>query len=171
MRIPDSDVDQARADAVLIEFAQGRPIIVDRALYSELVKGRHQPHPRDLESQGHGGRQGEEDLPRHQRTHDGLVCALLGADHDKPAYSQSGERTASRLPACGWSSTSCASSPDPGTVAKRERDAQLGELTDRAHGAMLDLGNALIHSLTAVDPAPTEELSFARHAPWPGALR
>jgi hypothetical protein len=41
---------------------------------------------------------------------------------------------------------------DPGTVAERERDAQLRELTDQAHGANLDLGNALIHILTTVDP-------------------
>jgi hypothetical protein len=41
---------------------------------------------------------------------------------------------------------------DPGRVAERERDAQLRELTDQAHGADLDLGNALIHTLTTVDP-------------------
>src|SRR5829696_7710821 len=35
----DTDVDQARAAGVLIEFERGRPIIVDRALYRELVKG------------------------------------------------------------------------------------------------------------------------------------
>ena len=33
---------------------------------------------------------------------------------------------------------------DPVTVAKRERDAQLRELTDQAHGANLDLGVALM---------------------------
>ena len=38
------------------------------------------------------------------------------------------------------------------TVAKRERDAQLRELTDQAHGANLDLGHALIHNLSTVDP-------------------
>jgi hypothetical protein len=38
-------------------------------------------------------------------------------------------------------------------VAKRELDAQLRELTDQAHGANLDLGHALIHHLTSVDPA------------------
>lgn len=41
---------------------------------------------------------------------------------------------------------------DPVTVAKRERDAQLRELTDQAHGANLDLGHALIHNLSTVDP-------------------
>src|SRR5215217_3877551 len=39
VRFNDSDVDQARAAGVLIEFQQGRPIIVDRPLYRELVKG------------------------------------------------------------------------------------------------------------------------------------
>ena len=39
VRFNDSDVDQARAAGVLIEFQTGRPIIVDRPLYRELVKG------------------------------------------------------------------------------------------------------------------------------------
>jgi hypothetical protein len=39
VRFTDEDVDQARAAGVLIEFECGRPIIVDRALYRELVKG------------------------------------------------------------------------------------------------------------------------------------
>jgi hypothetical protein len=39
VRFTDADVDQARAAGVLIEFERGRPIIVDRPLYRELVKG------------------------------------------------------------------------------------------------------------------------------------
>jgi hypothetical protein len=39
VRSTDEDVDQARAAGVLIEFERGRPIIVDRPLYRELVKG------------------------------------------------------------------------------------------------------------------------------------
>jgi hypothetical protein len=39
IRFTEEDVDQARAARVLIEFDAGRPIIVDRALYRELVKG------------------------------------------------------------------------------------------------------------------------------------
>src|SRR3954451_19432855 len=38
VRFTDEDVDQARAAGVLIEFERGRPIIVDRPLYRELVK-------------------------------------------------------------------------------------------------------------------------------------
>ena len=38
IRFTDADVDQARAAGVLIEFEHGTPIIVDRALYRELVK-------------------------------------------------------------------------------------------------------------------------------------
>ena len=34
-------------------------------------------------------------------------------------------------------------------VAKRERDAQLRELTDQAHGANLDLGVSLMQHLAA----------------------
>lgn len=39
VRFTDEDVDQARAAGVLIEFERARPIIVDRPLYRELVKG------------------------------------------------------------------------------------------------------------------------------------
>jgi restriction endonuclease Mrr len=49
---------------------------------------------------------------------------------------------------------------DPVTVAKRERDAQLRELTDQAHGANLDLAHALIHNLTSVDPANIDVARF-----------
>ena len=38
MRFTDSEVDQARAAGVVIEFDRGYPLIVDRALYRELVK-------------------------------------------------------------------------------------------------------------------------------------
>jgi hypothetical protein len=38
VRFTDTDIDHARAAGVLIEFERGRPIIVDRALYRELVK-------------------------------------------------------------------------------------------------------------------------------------
>lgn len=37
VRFPESDVDQARAAGVLVEF-DARPIIVDRSLYRELSK-------------------------------------------------------------------------------------------------------------------------------------
>jgi hypothetical protein len=50
------------------------------------------------------------------------------------------------------------------TVAKRERDAQLRELTDQAHGANLDLGHALLHNLTSVDPADALALAARRAA-------
>jgi hypothetical protein len=45
-------------------------------------------------------------------------------------------------------------------VAKRERDAQLRELTDQAHGANLDLGHALIHNLTSVDATDIDVARF-----------
>jgi ParB/RepB/Spo0J family partition protein len=110
IRFIDEDVDQARAAGVLIEFdGSGRPIIVDRPLYRELVK------------------------TAIKRTHDELEAKAATAVKEKKA-------TRSEPPA------------DPVTVAKRERDAQLRELTDQAHGANLDLGHALIHNLTAVDP-------------------
>ena len=50
------------------------------------------------------------------------------------------------------------------TVAKRERDAQLRELTDQAHGANLDLGHALIHNLTSVDATDINVARFFVYA-------
>jgi hypothetical protein len=41
---------------------------------------------------------------------------------------------------------------DPMTAAKRDRDAQLRQLADQAHGANLDLGASLLNGLSAVDP-------------------
>jgi hypothetical protein len=104
---------------VLIEFdGPGRPIIVDRPLYRELVK------------------------TAIKRTHDELeVEAAAAAKNKKNARS-------AKQPA------------DPIAVAKRERDAQLRELTDQAHGANLDLGHALIHNLTSVDPADINVAKF-----------
>src|SRR5258706_2977118 len=110
----DSGVDHARAAGVLIEFERGRPIIVDRALYRELVKAAI------------------------KRTHDELAANAAVVARDKKTA------RAGKAPA------------DPLAVAKRERDAQLRELTDQAHGANLDLGHALIHNLTTVDPADTD---------------
>jgi hypothetical protein len=97
---------------VLIEFdGPGRPIIVDRPLYRELVK------------------------TAIKRTHDELQAKAETAAKDKQAV-RAGKTAA-----------------DPATVAKRDRDAQLRELTDQAHGANCDLGNALVHNLAVVDPA------------------
>jgi hypothetical protein len=117
VRFTDTDIDQARAAGVLIEFTQGRPIIVDRALYRELVKGAI------------------------KRTHDELETKATEAAKEK-------KTARGKAPA------------DPVTVAKRERDAQLRELTDQAHGANLDLGHALIHNLTTVDPSDMDVARF-----------
>ena len=51
---------------MLIEFERGRPIIVDRPLYRELVKGAIKRTHDDLEAKADGGREGEEDRPRRQ---------------------------------------------------------------------------------------------------------
>jgi ParB/RepB/Spo0J family partition protein len=111
VRFTDEDIDQARAAGVLIEFERGRPIIVDRPLYRELIKGAI------------------------KRTHDELQPKAEAAAKEKKSA------RAGKAPA------------DPITVAKRERDAQLRELTDQAHGANTDLGHALVHNLAVVDPA------------------
>src|SRR4051812_18987185 len=118
VRFNDSDVDQARAAGVLIEFQTGRPIIVDRPLYRELVKGAI------------------------KRTHDDLHAKATAVAKEKKTA------RANQQPA------------DPVAAAKRERDAQLRELTDQAHGANLDLGHALVHNLTTVDPSDIDVARF-----------
>jgi ParB/RepB/Spo0J family partition protein len=118
VRFNDSDVDQARAAGVLIEFQTGRPIIVDRPLYRELVKGAI------------------------KRTHDDLDAKATAFAQEKKTA------RASKQPA------------DPATVARRERDAQLREVADQAHGANLDLGHALVHNLTTVDPSDIDVARF-----------
>src|SRR5215211_7108147 len=117
VRFAEEDVDRARAAGVLIEFDSGRPIIVDRSLYRELVKAAIKRIHAELESK-----------------------AAAAAEHRKS------QRTAGP-PA------------DPVALAKRERDAQLRELADQAHGANADLGTSLISHLAAVDPA---DLTVAR---------
>jgi hypothetical protein len=118
VRFTDSDIDQARAAGVLIEFAHGRPIIVEHSLYRELVKSAI------------------------NRTHDELRAKAAAAVKNKQAA------RATEAPA------------DPLSSAKRERDMQLRELTDRAHGANLDLGHALIHNLTSVDATDVDVARF-----------
>jgi hypothetical protein len=107
---------------VLIEFERGRPIIVDRPLYRELVK-----------------------------------TAIKRAHHDLEAKAEAAakEKTASRA---------SKAPADPVTVAKRERDAQLRELTDQAHGANTDLGHALVHHLSTVDPTDIDVARFFVYA-------
>jgi ParB/RepB/Spo0J family partition protein len=122
IRFTDDDVDQARAAGVLIEFERGRPIIVDRPLYRELVK------------------------TAIKRTHNELEAKAAAAAKEKT------------------SARSAKKPADPVTVAKRERDAQLRELTDQAHGANTDLGHALIHNLTTVDPTDITVAKFFVYA-------
>jgi hypothetical protein len=50
IRFSESDVDQARAAGVVIEFEHGRPIIVDRAVYRELAKAAIKRTLEDLQA-------------------------------------------------------------------------------------------------------------------------
>jgi ParB/RepB/Spo0J family partition protein len=122
VRFTEEDVDQARAAGVLIEFEQGRPVIVERSLYRELVKGAI------------------------KRTHAELEAKAAAAATERKA-----KRT-TKQPA------------DPLAVAKRERDAQLRELTDQAHGANLDLGVSLMRQLAKVDPSDMDVARFFVYA-------
>jgi hypothetical protein len=122
VRFEDNDVDRARAAGVLVEFEHGRPIIVDRAVYRELVKAAV------------------------KRTHDALQQKVA----DRAA-----ERTATK---------SSDKPVDPETVAKRERDAQMRELADQAHGVNTDLGHALFNTLASVDPNDMDVARFFVYA-------
>jgi ParB/RepB/Spo0J family partition protein len=119
IRFTEADVDQARAAGVLIELEHGSPIITDRALYRELVKGAV------------------------KRTVEDLRAKATAAAEQK--------RTAGR---------SAEAPVDPVTAAKRDRDAQLRQLADQAHGANLDLGASLLNGLSAVDPADMDVARF-----------
>jgi hypothetical protein len=68
----DDDVDRARAAGVLIEFERGRPIIVDRPLYRELVK------------------------TAIKRTHDELQAKVEAATKEKKATRAGTDRTTAR---------------------------------------------------------------------------
>lgn len=81
-----------------------------------------------------------------KRTHDELEAKAAAAAKEKASA------RSAREPA------------DPVTLAKRERDAQLRELTDQAHGANTDLGHALIHNLTTVDPTDITVAKFFVYA-------
>lgn len=122
VRFEDDDADQARAAGVLIEFERGRPIVVDRAVYRELVKAAV------------------------KRTHDTLA---------KKVAARATER----------STTRATDKPvDPETVAKRERDAQMRELADQAHGVNTDRGHALLNTLASVDPNDMDVARFFVYA-------
>jgi hypothetical protein len=49
---------------------------------------------------------------------------------------------------------------DPVAEAGRQRDRQLRELADQAHGVNLDLGQGLVNGLSTVDPASLEVVKF-----------
>jgi len=59
---------------------------------------------------------------------------------------------------------STATVTDPATLARRERDAQLRELADQAHGVNLDLGASLLNGLACVDPADINVARFFVYA-------
>jgi ParB/RepB/Spo0J family partition protein len=122
VRFEDDDVDQARAAGVLIEFENGRPIIVDRGLYRELVK------------------------VAIKRTHDTLEQKVADRVADRSASKATDKPV------------------DPAAVAKRDRDAQMRELADQAHGVNTDLGTALINTLASVDPTDMDVARFFVYA-------
>ena len=76
-----------------------------------------------------------------KRTHDDLEAKTAAAAQEKKTA------RAGKQPA------------DPVTLAKG-RDAQLRDLTDQARGANLDLGHALVHNLTTVDPTDIDVARF-----------
>ena len=154
MRITDADVDQARAAGVLIEFAQGRPIGVDRALDRELVKGAISRTHDDLEARAAAAAKEETARASNLDVARFRVCALLGADHDKSPHSQSGSDRAHRR----WrraAGRQRAAHATRGSGDGGQAQCAAGRADRPGHGARLDLGNALIHILTTVDPGDT----------------
>jgi hypothetical protein len=171
VRFTDEDVDRARAAGVLIEFERGRPIIVDRALYRDLVKGAIKRTHEELQAKAasvasekkraRAKAQRADPLAAAQRERDAqmraltdqahganadlgvsllhnlaavspddmdvarfFVYALLGADHDKSPYTQTGERIA-RLAAGGVRLTIAELRAD---VTKTRKDGSRGRL-------------------------------------------
>jgi hypothetical protein len=61
-------------------------------------------------------------------------------------------------------SRSTAAAADPATLARRERDTQLRELADQAHGINIDLGATLLHELACVDPGDINVARFFVYA-------
>ncbi|MCW2985515.1 MAG: hypothetical protein JWR63_3085, partial [Conexibacter sp.] len=122
VRFADEHVDQARAAGVLIEFERSSPLIVDRSLYRELVKGAI------------------------RRTHATLEQKVADRAAERSA------RKASNKPV------------DPAAVAMRDRDAQMRELADQAHGVNTDLGTALLSTLASVDPNDMDLARFFVYA-------
>jgi len=120
IRFNDDDVDQARAAGALIEFERGAGIIVDRALYRELVKGAVKRTVEELR----------------------VKTAEL-AKQRKQDRRRGG-----------------ATPEDPVAQATRERDRQLRELANQAHGVNLDLGQGLLNGLSTVDPSSLEVARF-----------
>ena len=108
IRFSESDVDQARAAGVLVEFENARPIIVDRSLYRELSKqaikrtveelrarvaevaqsgrpprrpaGRSIPRPRRRGSDGRTARDRGAGARREPRSRRGLINGLATVD-------------------------------------------------------------------------------------------
>jgi ParB/RepB/Spo0J family partition protein len=123
VRFTDADVDQARAAGVLIEFDRATPIIVDRSLYREIVKGAITRTVEDL--------------------------GVKAAERAKQR-AQDRKRTGGAV--------------DPVAEANRERDRQLRDLADQAHGVNLDLGRGLLTGLSTVDPADVDVARFFAYA-------
>ncbi len=116
----ESDIDQARAAGVLIDFEQGAPIVTDRGVYRELAKGAV------------------------KRTAEQLQADVAAA----AAQAKRAEKRNGSQPA------------DPIVEARRERDRQLRQLSDQAHGVNLDLGAGLLSGLATVDPANMDVARF-----------
>jgi hypothetical protein len=80
VRFTDEDVDQARAACVLIEFERGRPMIVDRSLYRELVKGAIKRTHADLEAKAAAAAQEKKTARARSQPADPLAVAKRDRD-------------------------------------------------------------------------------------------
>jgi hypothetical protein len=79
VRFTEQDVDQARAAGALIEFERGRPIIVDRPLYRELVKRAIKRTHAELEAKATAAAKEKKDRRASKQPADPVAVASASA--------------------------------------------------------------------------------------------
>ena len=82
VRFDESDVDQARAAGVVIEFERSAPIIVDRSLYRELVKAAITRTVAELEAKVAARQEERKTARQSQKTGDAAADAAAEVERE-----------------------------------------------------------------------------------------
>ncbi|MGO9884416.1 MAG: ParB/RepB/Spo0J family partition protein [Solirubrobacteraceae bacterium] len=82
VRFDESDVDQARAAGVVIEFERSAPIIVDRSLYRELVKAAITRTVAELEARVAARQEERKTARQSQKTGDAAADAAAEVERE-----------------------------------------------------------------------------------------